>query len=132
MVPKRKIALVIEDFKRRGEAVRSMLIRDFKEVYVTHSPSEAQRIMDEEPVTHILSESNLGIQCSGLDAFEIVSMWRQSHSSIERIVMLSNQSEGFEKPEDVDVLLSVGSPTQRIVEALVGNFPLDSEKDDGE
>ena len=103
----KEILLVIDD----DPQVRRMLTRYFTHhfdvVLTADTPDEAEAILEQEDVTHIISDYNLGPQYPS--GTELIIGWRRQYPSIRRVLLLSGSClSDADIPLEVDHYSSKG------------------------
>ena len=116
---KRKIALVVDDDQLVCRSLRRLLRSEFDEVVTVTSPSDAQRVLRDTPVTHLVCDCNLG---EGLPfGFTFVPGWLEICPTIERTVIFSGTDLSEETiPREVDAVLGKDAERGALIRAVLG------------
>ena len=113
----KEILLIVDD----DPQVRKMLMRLFKHhfdaAFTAATPADAERILQENKVTHILSDYDLGEE--NPRGTELIIEWRRRYPLIQRVLLLSGSKLSISKiPDEVDRFIEKGSEPREILEAL--------------
>jgi DNA-binding NtrC family response regulator len=113
----KKIVLIVDD----NQMIRRMLWRNLKnvfdEVLTAADPDEADRLLRENRVTHLLCDCDLGHNAPlGCD---LVPAWRKMQPSISRAVIFTGSDVSNTKmPPEVDCVVPKTEELKELITAL--------------
>jgi response regulator RpfG family c-di-GMP phosphodiesterase len=112
-----KVALVVDDEQVICNMMVRVLSRYFDEVLAARTPIDAERLLTENQITHMVCDCNLG---KGLPlAIEFIPKWRSLASSMERVVVFSGTDlSNTEVPPEVDAVVDKGMGVRQVLNAL--------------
>ena len=112
-----KVALVVDDEHMVCNMLVRVLGRHFDEVLAASSPAEAERLLSEHKVTHMICDCNLG-PCRPLGV-DLIPRWRSLYASVERVVVFSGSDlSKLAVPPEIDAVVSKGGQIKEVLEAL--------------
>ena len=109
--------LVVDDESSVCRAVNRLLRGRVGEILVAQTPSEAEAILRNHPVTHLLCDHRLGpAHPSGTD---LAIKWRHQYDNIVRVVILTGMDlDDFAPAEEVDHILPKITDPENLAAAL--------------
>jgi CheY-like chemotaxis protein len=112
------IALVVDDEAEVCRALHRILKNSFDKVFTTTCIEEADRILRQNRITHVVCDCNMG---DGIPlGFCFVPQWRKICPTIERTVIFSGTDLSNRKlPEEVDAVLCKSAKPKELLEALI-------------
>jgi len=116
---KRKVALVVDDEPIFCRCMSRLLSRDFDEVHVAGTPSEAEVILDTYPVTHLVCDYRLGADLPPGSVY--VDKWRSRYPTITRAILLTGALDYYVKSsEGIDSVRAKGIDPDEVLRAVLG------------
>lgn len=113
----RRVALVVDDEPLVQNTVVRMLRQSFDEVLTAINPAEADEVLEERSISHLVCDCNLG---HGLPlGTELVPGWRALYPSIERVVVFTGADLTKVPPEVDAVVLKPGRKGELLRALLV-------------
>ena len=82
-----EVLLVVDDESCITAALSRLLSRHFNRVLVASSAKEAEHILREEPVTHLICDQYLG--ASTRSGVEVLGEWRQLYPGLRKTVLFT-------------------------------------------
>jgi DNA-binding NarL/FixJ family response regulator len=103
----KEILLVIDDEPQVRRMLKRFFSHHFDAVITAGTPEEAEAILEQEDVTHIISDYDLCPQYSR--GTELIMGWRRQYPSIRRVLLLSGSClSDADIPLEVDHYSSKG------------------------
>lgn len=111
--------LIVEDNEHVRRMLRKILKRRFDKILLAADPNEADRLLAENVVTHLLCDCNLGpgfpMGC------QLIPGWRKKHPTIRRAVVYTGTDLSAVKvPPQVDRVVAKTDEVQELIKALWG------------
>ena len=113
----KEILLIVDDDPQIRRMLMRLFQRHFDLAFTAATPTDAERILQENRVTHILSDYDLGTE--NPRGTELIIGWRKRYPLIQRVLLLSgSQVSQSQIPNEVDQFFEKGSDPIAILEAL--------------
>lgn len=112
-----KVLLVVDDEPAMRRVLERLLGGSFDEVLTAADPAEAEIALGLNPVTHLVTDCNLGPNLPrGID---LVPSWRERCPTIERAVVFSGSDlSATTAPAAVDAVLHLSAEFDDLLAAL--------------
>lgn len=112
-----KIAMAVDDSEIVLKSFRRVLSQGFDEVFTASNPIEAEAVLQQCQVTHVVCDFHLG---DGVPfGTELISDWRRRFPCIQRAVIVSGSlRDEIVPPPEVDAVLGKPVTMAELIEAL--------------
>ena len=112
-----EIVLIVDDDPQIRSMMKRILFHEFDTVLTAGTPDEAEEILEENDVTQIISDYDLGPECP--PGTELVIGWRQRYPSIRRVLLLTGTHlPDADIPPEVDQYFAKGEDPRVLIRAL--------------
>ncbi len=114
-----KTLLVVDDEAQVRRSLSRILSSMFDDILTAETAAEAEELLDEHTITHLISDHMLKKNGKGPYGAELVPKWRREHSSICRALLITGSDiKMIHAPPEVDKVLSKSVSLEEILEAL--------------
>jgi CheY-like chemotaxis protein len=116
----RRVALVVDDEPAFCRALTRLLGDSFDEVLVATIPAQAEQLLENHPITHLVCDYRLGEALPPGTVF--VSKWRRRFANIRRAIVLTGALDYyvFDAPAEVDAVRAKGIDNEELVATILG------------
>ena len=112
-----KVLLVVDDEPAMRRVLERLLAESFDQVLTAGDPTEAEVALGLNPVTHLVTDCNLGPNLP--KGIELVPSWRERCPTIERAVVFSGTDlSSTPAPPEVDAVLHLSAEFDDLLDAL--------------
>lgn len=112
-----RVLLVVDDRPYVCRALVRLLKYRFQQVCTANTLSEAESLLCEHPVTHLVCDCALGPDQPR--TIDMIPGWRRAWPAIERVVLYSGTDlSAVAIPPEVDAVVAKGSEPRELIEAL--------------
>ncbi len=116
-----RVLLVVDDDIQVHLMARRLFEKSFSRVCTATSIGEAEMLLGDFPVTHLLCDFDLGESENG---FSLVARWRKQHPTISRVCIFSGHHLADEPiPDQIDGIYFKGEPIAELKSLLLAPQP---------
>ncbi len=112
-----RILLIVDDSEKVRTTLRRLLSSAFDEVFLSANPNEAEQLLGQHDISHILCDYDLGKDMP--KGTELVIEWRRQYPEIGRAVILTGSDiSQIDVPPEVDAIFSKTMSPRDLLAAL--------------
>jgi CheY-like chemotaxis protein len=114
-----RLALIVDDEPLFCRAMSRLLGPAFDEVHTATNPDEAEQLLEEHPITHLVCDYRLGQGFPPGTVF--VTRWRKLYTSIQRAVLVTGAYDLYSNiPPEVDSVRVKGIEPEQLLSSILG------------